>query len=67
LEGNQKPMEGKDSGKLAATRVRGLVSRTEQSLEVGPSRVERASVPKRQGERRGGRSEGSDAGAAVRE
>jgi hypothetical protein len=37
LEGNQKPMEGKDSGKLVATRVRGLVSL--QSLEVEPERV----------------------------
>jgi hypothetical protein len=48
-------MEGKDFGKLVATRVRSLVSLTEKGLEVDPSRVERASVPKRRGERRGGR------------
>jgi endonuclease YncB( thermonuclease family) len=40
-------MEGKDFGKLAATWVRSLVSLTEKGLEVEPSRVERASVPKR--------------------
>jgi hypothetical protein len=47
-------MEGKDSGEPVATRVRSLVSHTEEGLEVGPGRVERASASKRQGERRGG-------------
>jgi hypothetical protein len=58
LEGNQKPMEGKNPGSLVATRVQGSVSHTEEDLEVGSvgcsAQAERSDGTKRRGGRRRG-------------